>query len=123
MTLQVEKSWSVFKLQQNITARNNDYEAKYREFLTKEFPETWGSFRSFECTRMLYNTVTKLGVWGPFKMMCAKHCDFLEPELSQETAISLMKESLTSVMPGFSALVLTEKQTIALELLLLCVGA
>lgn len=121
--LKVEKAWSVHKLQRNITARHHDYETRYREFLNQEFPETWGSFRAFECTRTLYNAVTKLGVFAPFKMVCSKHCDFLDPELSHETAIGLMKDSLASVMPGFSALILVEKQAVALELLLLCVGA
>lgn len=117
----VERAWSVHKLQNHIQARNSDYEAKYREFLQQQYPETWTSYRVFENTRVLYNHVTRLGVLSTFNLQCSKYCDFLDPELSQETTITIMKEIIATCAGGFGALVTREQQVVALELLLLCV--
>ena len=119
--LEVERAWSVHKLQNHIQARNSDYEAKYREFLQQQYPETWTSYRVFENTRVLYNHVTRLGVLSTFNLQCSKYCDFLDPELSQETTITIMKEIIATCVGGFGALVTREQQVVALELLLLCV--
>ena len=120
----VEKQWCAYKLLHHINARNSDYESKYRDFLQRQYPETWTSFRHFEATRVLYNHACRLGILSALQSLCSKYCNFLDPEFgTQDTTIAIMKDILSTCIVGFGALVGREQQVVALELLLMCVRA
>ena len=106
----------------NITARNSDYETKYREMLQSEFPAQWTSFRHYEATRQVHNILGKLGCIAEMKAFISEHCDFLNNELTHDNAIFTIKEALTAIQSVFNIMSEQEKQSLALELIYMCVA-
>ena len=65
--------------------------------LQRLFPEHWSSFRSFEFSRTIYNIACKYEFFDEFKSELGRLCDFLNPELNTETALSIIKELYSMV--------------------------
>lgn len=102
-THEAEKEWNLHKYQNGITQRSSDYESKYMALLQRVFPEHWSSFRSFEATRVIYNTACKFGFFEEFKNLLGMHCDFLNVELNTDTTLSVLKDLFTMVANNMSS--------------------
>ncbi|CAK9105434.1 Uncharacterized protein SCF082_LOCUS49142 [Durusdinium trenchii] len=102
---EVEKAWANYKVANGISSRQSDYESKYREMLTSQFPATWTSFRHFEATRQVYNVLSKLNCLVELKTFISDHCDFLHNELTHDTVVFVMKEVLTALPTVFNIMV------------------
>ena len=112
----------MFKFQNGITHRQHDYETKYFAMITKAFPEHWTSWRSYEATRSIYNIATKYGFFDELKAEISKRRDFLNPELSTETALQILKELFTMVAQNLSnGPCSVELKAVFIELALMCV--
>ncbi|CAK9105631.1 unnamed protein product [Durusdinium trenchii] len=118
---EVEKAWANYKVANGISSRQSDYESKYREMLTSQFPATWTSFRHFEATRQVYNVLSKLNCLVELKTFISDHCDFLHNELTHDTVVFVMKEVLTALPTVFNIMADSEKQALCLEALYMCV--
>ena len=114
---QVERAWANYKLANNITAKNSDYETRYREMLQSQFPAQWSSFRHYEATRQVHNILGKLGCLPQMKAYVSEHCDFLHNELAHDSVMFVFKEVLTALPAVFNIMSEQEKQCMTLELL------
>ena len=117
---EVEKAFGHYKLQHGLTARSSDYEVKYREFIQSQWPEIWSSYRHFESTRVVYNTLTRFKCLQDVKTIAQRDCDFLHAELSHENTILTMKEILAGCNMFFNAMTDQEQRIIVIEAVSAC---
>lgn len=111
----MERAWNHFKLANNITTRQQDYEARYKETIRTQFPSVWSSFRAYEATRFTYNFLAKHDCLSELRTFMSDHCDFLNHALNSENTIFTMREVINGVSPVFHALCEQEKRTLVLE--------
>ena len=92
-----------------------EHESRYRDFIEKQWPEVWSSYRQLENTRVVYNHLTRYNALEMIKDVSQKFCDFLHPELSHEGVIATIKVLLSGCGSFFSAMTEQEQTAIVLE--------
>ncbi|CAE7226659.1 unnamed protein product [Symbiodinium sp. CCMP2456] len=120
LTHRVEKAWANHRLALGITARTPEYEVRYREFVQSNYPDVWTSFKHFEATRNLYNTLVRYQVLPDVKEMSEKHCQYLHAELAHDSVIYCMKELITACTSFFDAMSFHERKAIIMALTSCC---